>query len=173
MNYIDVIILTIVAYFAFLGFRRGIIKEISSLLALFLGAYAAIFFSQQINYLLNDLKLVEKNLVPAISFALFFILTYFIVRILGSIIDKLFKIMALGFFTRIFGAVFGVLKSLIILSFFWFIIGSYCSIDEKMKSESVLLEHVEKTLKSIHSNAKNYSEKDFKTLTPGNSLPSK
>jgi len=173
MNYIDVIILTIVVYFAFLGFRRGIIKEISSLLALFLGAYVAIFFSQQINYLLNDLKLVEKNLVPAISFALFFILTYFIVRILGSIIDKLFKIMALGFFTRIFGAFFGVLKSLIILSFFWFIIDSYCSIDEKMKSESVLLAHVEKTLKFIHSNAKNYSEKDFKTLNPGNSLPSK
>ena len=160
MNYIDVITLTIVVYFAFLGFRRGIIKEISSLLALFLGAYAAIFFSQQINYLFNDLKLVEKNLVPAISFALFFILTYFIVRILGSIIDKLFKIMALGFFTRIFGAVFGILKSLIILSFFWFIIDSYCSIDEKMKSESLLLAHVEKTLKFIHTNAKNYSEKD-------------
>ncbi len=173
MNYIDVIILTIVVYFAFLGFRRGIIKEISSLLALLLGAYVAIFFSQQINYLLNDLKMVEKNLVPAISFALFFILTYFTVRVLGSIVDKLFKIMALGFFTRIFGSVFGVLKSLIILSFFWFIVDSYCSVDEKMKSESLLLEHVEKTLKLIYSSAKNYSENDFKTLTPGNSLPSK
>ena len=117
MNYIDVIILTIAVYFAFLGFRRGIIKEISSFLALFLGAYVAIFFSQQINYLLHDLKLVEKNLVPAISFALFFILTYIIVRILGSIIDKLFKIMALGFFTRISGAAFGVLKSEV---FRWF-----------------------------------------------------
>ena len=81
--------------------------------------------------------------------------------------------MALGFFTRIFGAVFGILKSLIILSFFWFIIDSYCSIDEKMKSESMLLANVEKTLKFIHTNEKIYSEKDFKTLTPGNSLPSK
>lgn len=173
MNYIDVFILTTGVYFSFLGFRRGIIKEISGFLALFSGAYIAMFFSHQINNLLEDLKLFEENLVPAISFAIFFITTYLIVKALGYAVDKLFKLMALGLFSRVFGAIFGVLKSLVLLAFFWFVIESYYSVEDKIKEESLLLKHIEKTLNFINSNAKNYSDKELKTLTPGNPLPSK
>ena len=173
MNYIDVIILTTGVYFSFLGFKRGIIKEISAFLALFLAAYIAIFFSQQINNLLNNLNFFNDNLVPAISFAMFFITTYFIVKAFGSFVDKFFKLMALGLFTRLFGAIFGALKSLILLAFIWFVVDSYYSVEDKMKKESQLLTYIEKTLELISSNAKSYSDKDFKAAIPGNSSPSK
>ena len=173
MNYIDVIILTTGTYFSFLGFKRGIIKEISAFLALFLAAYIAIFCSQKINNLLDNLNLFNDNLVPAISFAMFFIATYFIVKAFGSVVDKFFRLMALGLFTRLFGAIFGVLKSLVLLAFIWFVIDSYYSLDERMKKESQLLTYIEKTLELISSNAKSYSNEDFNAVTPGNISPSK
>ena len=46
MNYLDIIIAVPLLYGMIKGFSNGLIKEVTSLLALFIGVYVAINFSE-------------------------------------------------------------------------------------------------------------------------------
>ncbi len=45
MNYLDIISALLLAWFAFNGYRKGLIIEVASLAALILGVYAMLYFS--------------------------------------------------------------------------------------------------------------------------------
>ena len=45
MNIIDIILILPIIWFAYAGFKRGLIIELASLVALILGIYAALYFS--------------------------------------------------------------------------------------------------------------------------------
>ena len=54
---------------------------------------------------------------PIIAFALLFLATILIVKLIGILANKLTKALALGLVSKFFGSIFGVLKVALILSF--------------------------------------------------------
>ena len=116
MNYIDIILSIPMLWGLYRGLKRGIIKELTSLLALILGIYGAVHFSEQLQSIFQANISIDDSLLPIISFAASFILIVLLVRLIGLILDKIIKMAALGMISRLLGGVFGMLKTAFIIS---------------------------------------------------------
>lgn len=124
MNYIDIIILIILAIAAIKGFSDGFVKEVAALAALILGIWAAIKFSDFTAAKLYDYFDMTGRYVGIIAFLVTFLAVVIGVHFIGMLIDTLVKAIALGFLNRLLGLVFGVLKSALILSILFVIINT-------------------------------------------------
>ena len=116
MNFFDIIFIIPILWFAYHGFKRGLIIELASLLALGLGIYGALYFSgYAADFLINSLDMGPKY-VPMASFILTFVAVVVIVFFIGKILEKLVNIVALGFLNKLAGGFFGILKATVIIS---------------------------------------------------------
>ncbi len=118
MNYIDYIILVPLAYGLYRGYRKGLIIELASLLAIILGAYGAINLSNYTSTYLSNYLEVEASYIHLISYGLTFILIVIFITLIGKALTILVKMVALGFINRTLGLFFGGFKVLLILSLF-------------------------------------------------------
>lgn len=115
MNLFDILIIIILLYCLVRGIFRGLLKELSSLVGVLGGFYAAYTYYHEVGKLLNR-WIDNPNYVNILSFLLVFICVFLIISILGIIIKYILKIVFLGWVDRIFGAVFGILKGILIAS---------------------------------------------------------
>ena len=116
MNYIDIILIIPIVWFAYQGFKRGLIIELASLIALILGIYAALYFSgYAADFLVNNFDMGPKYL-PVFAFIITFIVVVVLVHLFGRILEKLINMVALGFFNKFTGGVFGILKAVVFIS---------------------------------------------------------
>ncbi len=116
MNYIDIILGLLLLLAAIRGFNKGLVAEVASLAALILGIWGAIHFSHLTGDFLSDLFDYKSKYMGLISFFVTFILIVVAVQIIGNVVDKIVKTLALGFLNRLAGILFGVLKTALILS---------------------------------------------------------
>ncbi|MGQ9619717.1 MAG: CvpA family protein [Bacteroidales bacterium] len=124
MNYIDILIVIILAIAMIKGFIEGFVKEVASLVALILGIWAAIKFSTFTAAKLHDYFDMTGKYVGIIAFIITFVVVVAAVHFTGLIIDKLIKAIALGFVNRLLGMVFGLFKSALILSVIFVILNT-------------------------------------------------
>ena len=115
MNLFDIVIVMIVGYCLIRGIFRGIIKELSSIIGVLGGFYAAYTYYMDVARLLSRWISYTPFLNIA-SFLIIFCGIFFIISILGIIIKYLFRIAFLGLVDRICGAGFGVIKGGLIVS---------------------------------------------------------
>ena len=149
MNYLDIIIAVTLLYGLIKGFSNGIIKEVTSLLALFVGVYVAINFSEYLEPKFIDILDVDQDFVPVIAFGFLFLVSVLCIKAIGFAFDKLTKVMALGLFSRVFGGAFGFLKVVIIFSILLFFINDYNLLNKQTKSGSVLFAPLTEVAKII------------------------
>ena len=140
MNYLDLIIAVPLLYGLIKGFSNGLIKEVTALLALVVGVYVAINFSEYLEPKVVDTLGGYEEFVSVIAFGILFLVSVLCVRTLGFVIDKLTKALSLGIVSRFLGGIFGVLKVLVIFSFLLFVITDYNLVDKETKESSVLFE---------------------------------
>ncbi len=138
MNYLDIIIVIPLLYGMIKGFSNGLIKEVTSLLALVVGVYVAINFSEYLEPKVVETLAGYEEFVSVIAFGVLFLVSVLFIRTLGFIIDKLTKALALGIVSRFLGGIFGLLKVLVIFSFLLFVITDYNLVDKKTENDSVL-----------------------------------
>lgn len=143
MNYLDIVITIPLIYGLIKGFTNGLIKEVSVLLGLIIGVYVAINFSFYLHPKFEEILGGYEQVIPIIAFATLFIVSVLMIKILGYIIDKLTKALALGFVSRILGAIFGFLKVVVIFSFLLAIVSDYNLIDKNTQEESVLINPIQ------------------------------
>ena len=124
MNYIDILIIIILAIAAIKGFVDGFIKEVAALAALILGIWAAIKFSSFTAAKLYDYFDMTGRYVGIIAFIITFLIVVVIIHLTGFLIDKLVKAVALGLLNRLLGMIFGILKSTLILSVIFVILNA-------------------------------------------------
>jgi membrane protein required for colicin V production len=156
MNYLDLIIVLPIIYGLYKGFRRGLVLEFTSLLALVLGIYGASLFSKIIfEYLSNCLDMQGSYLSMA-SYAITFIIIVIIVSLIGKLLTLLLKMVALGFLNRITGALFGGLKSLLFISIFLIFFDTFIKpfgfVKPALLNESVFYEPMVKYTLDIYPN---------------------
>lgn len=142
MNFIDILILVPLIYAGYKGFKHGLIIEVFTLLALFVGIYAGIHFSDFIAAFLKESFSWDSEYLPIISFTLIFLGVGAMVFFAGKTIEQMVKVVNLTPLNKFFGVFFAVLKMIYIASVILVIAESY---DEKgdffpeEKKESSLL----------------------------------
>ncbi len=149
MNYLDIIIVIFLLYAIIKGFANGLIKEVTNLTGLAIGAYIAINFSSYLYPKVSDLLLGHQEFVPLIAFTTLFVVSVLIIWILGNTLDKLTKILALGLISKILGSIFGGLKIVIISSFALVFLTQDDLINHQTQEESVLLVPLQKVSEYI------------------------
>jgi membrane protein required for colicin V production len=115
MNYIDIVLGIILILAAIQGFRKGFIVELASLAALILGIWGAIKFSDWTAGFIARTFNFHSEFLTTIAFLVTFVGIVILIHILGKVLDKTVKAIALGFLNRLAGIIFGVLKMAVIL----------------------------------------------------------
>ncbi len=115
MNPFDILIIIILGYSLVRGLFRGLVKELSSIIGVLGGFYAAYTYYPVVAGLLSRL-IHDLSYLNILSFLIIFCGVLIIVGVLGVIIKYLLNIAFLGWIDRIGGVIFGVLKGILIVS---------------------------------------------------------
>jgi membrane protein required for colicin V production len=142
METIDIVLLVLLGLGAFKGYSKGLIVEIFSLLAFFLGLFVAIEFTIPI-----ALKYFgDYNWFHLISIGLFlaiFLVITIIINLLAKAVKKVLDMTFFGTFDNVFGAVLGVLKwSLIISVVLWMFQAVGISLPKQYVDDSFMFPYI-------------------------------
>ena len=144
MNVLDIIIGIPLIYAIYKGFTKGFIYEVATLVALILGVYGAIHFSDFTAEVIQDTFKYESHYMEYISFIVTFIVIVIGINLIGRVMDKVVEAVALGFVNRLLGLAFGLLKGILILSIVVHLVNyvndRFSFISEEKKKESLLYE---------------------------------
>ncbi len=163
MNYFDIIFIIPLLWGAYKGYSKGFIIEIASLFALGLGIWGGVKFSAISADYLSQLFDISEKLMPLISFAVTFIAIVIGVFTIAKLLQKIIKMVALGFINRLAGLIFGSLKFALILSVVINLVGVINEqipfIDQDVQNSSLLYHPISKVaqilipgLKDLHIN---------------------
>lgn len=133
----DIILIIILIYCFIRGIFRGIVKEISSLIGVLGGFYAAFTYYKGAGIYLKK-WISDPNYINILSFLIIFISVFLIISALGIVIKYILKIVYLGWVDRVFGGVFGILKGILIGSVLLIIFTAYLSKDSDTIKNSKL-----------------------------------
>jgi membrane protein required for colicin V production len=146
MNSIDILLLIPLIYGAWKGFKHGLIIEVFTLLALFVGIYIGIHFSDFTAVFLRENVGITSKYLPLIAFSLTFIAVGAMVFFLGKTIEKLIKITVLTPLNKFAGVFFSLLKYTYILSTLLVMLESLdekiAFFPKKVKEESLLYQPI-------------------------------
>lgn len=115
MNFFDITVIVILGYCLIRGIFRGLVKELSSIIGVFGGFYAAYTYYPIIAKPLSK-WIANTGYLNLLSFMIIFCGVFIIISILGIIINYLLKIVFLGWLDRVSGAMFGAVKGILIVS---------------------------------------------------------
>ena len=68
MNFLDIVIIGAIGFGAWKGFSKGLVIEVFSFVAFFLGLWAGIHFSDGVAAFLKESLTIKSEYLPAISF---------------------------------------------------------------------------------------------------------
>ena len=123
------------------GVFRGLIKELSSIIGVLGGFYAAFTYYMVVAKPLSK-WITNTGYLNILSFLIIFCGVFIIISILGVIINYLLKIAFLGWLDRIFGAVFGAMKGILIVSVLLIAFTAFLPKGTPVIKDSLLAPHV-------------------------------
>ena len=142
VNVFDIIVSLALGFGFFKGFKRGLVVEVASLGALFLGILGAVKFSSFVAQQIKGFFDWNPMAIKIISYLFIFILIVYGVSVLAKGLTKILSQASLGLFNKFLGSVFGVLKWAVLTSvvlFFIIKINQWITIiDQEMINQSIL-----------------------------------
>jgi len=161
MNPFDILIIVVLGYSLVRGLFRGLVKEVSSLIGVLGGFYAAYTYYKMLAGLLAGL-IHDTSYLNILSFLIIFCGVLIVVGVLGVVIKYLLNIAFLGWVDRIGGVTFGILKGILIVSILFITLTAFLPKGTAFIQNSELAPHVswisEKMAKAISEEMK----QDFK-----------
>lgn len=112
MNALDVLTILLVVAFTGLGIYQGLIKSLSSLVAIIGGLYLAKSFALQISHFMAVLHVEDVRGV--LGFILAFLFFFIIIKVCMHLLQKILNASVLAAFDTAFGGAFGLLKGFIL-----------------------------------------------------------
>lgn len=160
MNSLDLfIIVPILVGFVF-GLFKGLVKELTSLAAVFLGIYGAKFFSPWLaDILMKDFHFSVHTAKP-FSYLLIFVAIVIGLLFTAKSLDKIFNSISLGSLNKFLGGVFGGLKYALVISVllnvFDFVDNKVSLMNHETKENSFFFEPVRKLGPQFWDETKQY-----------------
>lgn len=141
MNSFDILIITILAFGLIRGIFRGVVRELSSIIGVLGGFYAAYTYYPQVAGLISPWisNPVQLNIL---SYLAIFSVVVIVVGILAMVIKYLLNIAFLGWVDRICGALFGVLKGSLVCCVLFIVLTAFLPKGAPFIKNSSLSPHV-------------------------------
>ncbi len=141
MNLFDMLAIVILAFCVIRGMFRGLIKEISSIIGVLAGFYAAYTYYTFPADLLSR-WFSDPAHVNIVSFLLIFCTVFLVISMLGVVIKYILNIAVLGWFDRVCGIGFGLVKGILLVSVLLIIFTAFLPRGAPLVKESVLAPHM-------------------------------
>ena len=141
MNVLDILIGVIVGFCLIRGIFRGLVKEIASIVGVFVGFYAAYTYYPVIAKWLSRL-ITDESYLNICSFFIIFTVLFLVVGFIGVVLKYLLKAVALGWADRILGATFGFVKAVLIVSVSLVALTTFLPQKNPVIKDSLLAPHV-------------------------------
>ena len=116
MNYIDIIILTVLLAGSVVGASKGIFRQLGSLGGFLIGIIGARLFAAEFSLWLRSVVDLSATTAEIASYVLVFLIVYLSVFALARLLQRITQGVALGWIDRLIGGVFGAAKYILLLS---------------------------------------------------------
>ena len=120
MNWLDVVVLLVVAGGVFSGLKNGFVGEIASLAGLVLGIWGAIRFSDWMIDLMQTLGIHFQHM-NVVAFVVTFLLITIICQVVASLVGHLLDALLLGWANKLAGIGVGVIKSVLFVGVVFYV----------------------------------------------------
>jgi len=120
MNFLDILIIVPMIWYGFKGFRKGLVFEVAGIVALIVGTWIAINFSNKVGEIIG----LSGKYVDIIAFIITFGSVIFLVFIFAKFIEKVVTFVVPEFLNNIGGLIIGSLKIALIASILLYFITS-------------------------------------------------
>lgn len=137
MSYLDLFFVVVIAWGAYSGFSKGLIKELASILGVIFGIFLAKNYYPYLDIKLKPIFESEAGFISILSAILIFLLTIMVFKIIAKFLTKFLKIIALGLLNRIIGSVFGIFKTVLLLCILVFIFSNINNVTGIIKAEKL------------------------------------
>ena len=137
MSYFDLFFGLVLAWGAYSGFSKGLIKELASILGVIFGIFLAKNYYPYLDIKLKPIFESEAGFISILSAILIFLLTIMVFKIIARFLTKFLKIIALGLLNRIIGSVFGIFKTVLLLCILVFIFSNINNVTGIIKAEKL------------------------------------
>lgn len=124
MNWVDLILLCVLALFGLRGFFRGFFREVFSLVALVAGFVAAVAYDQEVAALVSRHWPMSPLLLKGVSFVTIFFLVYLLLNLAGWLLHRSEKLLFLKTLNRTGGIALGLGKGAALAAIGIFVLGS-------------------------------------------------
>ena len=115
MNILDIIILICLIPAVIQGIIKGFISQAISIISLILGAWASARFATVVYQWLAQHISGSEQTLRIVAFVLIFVLVIIALILLGKLLEKVIKLVMLGWLNRLLGAVFALIKWMLVM----------------------------------------------------------
>ena len=122
MSFIDIVFAVLLGFAVYKGLKNGLFVEVASFVALILGIYLAIKFSNLVGTIFTGIvPSWDPKYIEITAFIITFLLVVIGIHLSAKILTKLADFAFLGWINKIAGVIFSLLKTILALSVVLFI----------------------------------------------------
>ncbi len=125
MNYIDPVIIVLLAWSLYRGFIKGLVIMVAAFIALIIGIWGAARFSGLVGEWLANTLNVSSPYLSLVSFTITFICIVIAINIAAYLISRLLDAIALGLLNRLLGALFSFVTMALFLSVIFVVLNAF------------------------------------------------
>ena len=141
MNPLDMIIVAVLCFCLGRGFFRGLVKELSSIIGVLAGFYAAYTYYRVLaGYMAKWASGFEHT--DIICFSIIFLTVFVTINFLGLFLKYILNISFLGWLDRICGTCFGFIKGILVVSILLLVLTTFLKQNGSFIKKSVLSPYV-------------------------------
>lgn len=141
MNPFDVFVIIVICYSIIRGLFRGLVKEVSSIMGVLGGFYAAYSYYPLVAKLIGGL-VKDPAYLNILSFLVIFCAILIIISVIGVVIKYLLNVAFLGWVDRLCGVFFGLIKGILIVTVMFIILTTFLPKGAPLIKQSILAPHV-------------------------------
>jgi membrane protein required for colicin V production len=141
MNPFDIFVIIVICYSIIRGLFRGLVKEVSSIMGVLGGFYAAYSYYPIVAKLIAGL-VKDHSYLNILSFLIIFCAILIIISIIGVVIKYLLNVAFLGWVDRLCGVFFGLVKGILIVTVLFIILTTFLPRGAPLIKQSILAPHV-------------------------------
>ncbi|MCH8567207.1 MAG: CvpA family protein [Balneolales bacterium] len=142
MNVLDAILLVPLVYFAFQGFRNGLLREVFGFAGVLLALFLGFRYLDSVQDMITGVIPVEDAFIPVLAFVMIFVTVIVLVQLAIIASEAILKFALLSVPNRIFGLLFGLLKSGLFISGMLVLLLAFNLPDEETRQDSLLYPYV-------------------------------
>ena len=148
MNVLDILILIVAILFGLNGFYRGLIHQIFFFVSIFAGIAGGMYASPYVGELFGFIS-KSPDVQRLLGFAVSFVLISILVGLIGRLIHRGTRLVALGWADHFFGAIFGAGAALMVAAFGVFVLKALLPANSKFVRGSALAPYAETVAKKM------------------------